>query len=84
MPEPMKPDWAELVREHLALPCTEDVVFELASHLEEIYGGACARGTSDTEALRIALEQVDDWQALTLAAGICKPHCGKPIDISTW
>jgi hypothetical protein len=64
MPERMKPDWAELVREHLAVPCPKDVVSELASHLEEVYADACARGTSDTEAVRIALEQVDDWQAL--------------------
>jgi hypothetical protein len=60
----MKPDWTELVREHLALPCTEDVISELASHLEEIYADACAQGESDTEAMSLALEQVDDWQAL--------------------
>jgi hypothetical protein len=64
MPEEMKPDWTEQVRERLALPCPEDVVCELASHLEEIYADACARGASDTEAVRIALEQVDDWQVL--------------------
>jgi len=64
MPERMKPDWTELVREHLAVPCMEDVVSELASHLEEIYDDARACGTSDSEAMRIALEQVDDWQAL--------------------
>jgi hypothetical protein len=69
----MKPDWAELVREHLALPCTEDVVSELASHLEEIYADACARGTSNTEAMMIALEQVDDWQAL--AGEIARTKC---------
>ena len=60
----MKPDWTKLVREHLSRACTEDVVSELASHLEETYADACARGTSDTEAMRIALEQVEDWQAL--------------------
>ena len=65
MPEPMKPDWGELVRERLALPCMEDVVSELASHLEEIYAEACAHGASHTEAIRTAFEQVDDWQALS-------------------
>ena len=64
MPEHMKPDWTKLVREHLALPCAEDAVFELATHLEEIYADACARGTSDTEAMKIAFKQVDDWRAL--------------------
>ncbi|HXW93964.1 MAG TPA: permease prefix domain 1-containing protein [Terriglobales bacterium] len=64
MPERMKPDWTELVRQRLALSCTNDVVSELASHLEETYADACARGTTDTEAIRIALEQVGDWQAL--------------------
>jgi len=62
MPEQM--NWTELVRERLALPCAEDVLSELASHLEEVYTDTCARGTSDTEAIRIALEQVDDWQTL--------------------
>jgi hypothetical protein len=74
MPERIKPDWAELVREHLALPCTEGVVSELASHLEEIYTDACGR-MSDTEALRIALEQVDDWQAR--AAEIARTKAGE-------
>jgi hypothetical protein len=74
MPERIKPDWAELVREHLALPCTEGVVSELASHLEEIYTDACARGMSDTEALRIALEQVDDWQALAAEIARTRPE----------
>jgi len=68
MPEQM--NWTELVRERLALPCAEDVLSELASHLEEVYTDTCARGTSDTEAIRIALEQVDDWQ--TLAGDIAR------------
>lgn len=64
MPEPMKPKWAELVRVRLPLRCPKDVVSELASHLEEVYADACASGTSDTEAVRIALEQVNNWPAL--------------------
>ena len=74
MPEPMKPDWPQMVRERLALSCTEDVVSELASHLEETYADECARGTSDTEAVRIALEQVGDWQALAGEIARTKPE----------
>lgn len=74
MRERMKPDWAALVREHLARPCAEDVVSELASHLEEIFVDACARGAADTEAMKIALEHVDDWQALAREIARTKPE----------
>jgi len=67
MPERMKPDWMQLVRERLAASrsCGHEVVAELAAHLEEVYEEALARGSSETEAMRIALQQVDDWQALS-------------------
>jgi hypothetical protein len=64
MPEPIKHDWTELVRQRFTLSCAEDVICELASHLEEIYADACASGISDAEAVRIALEHVHDWKAL--------------------
>lgn len=64
MPDRLNTNWAELVRERLGLDCTEEVVSELASHLEEIHGDARARGINDKEAIGIALEQVEDWQAL--------------------
>jgi|SRR5208283_1993 len=66
MPEPIKPDWMRLVRERLAgsRSCHQDVVAELAAHLEEVYEEARACRSSDTEAMRFALDQVDDWQVL--------------------
>ncbi len=66
MPEGMKLDWTQLVRESLAgsRSCSQDVVTELAAHLEEAYEEARARRSSETEALRLALEQVDDWHVL--------------------
>jgi len=66
MPEPVKPDWTKLVRERLGemRSCNQDVVTELAAHLEEVYEEACARRSNETEAMRFALEQVDDWQVL--------------------
>src|SRR5580704_18642670 len=66
MPERMKPDWMQLVRERLAASrsCHQDVVAELAAHLEEVYEDARTGTSSDAEAMRIAFAQVDDWQAL--------------------
>lgn len=66
MPESMNPDWAQLVRERLAgrRSCSQDVVAELAAHLEEVYEEARACGSSEVEATRLALAQVDDWHVL--------------------
>ncbi len=65
MPEPMKPDWMQIVRERLAGPrsCSQDVVAELAAHLEEVYEEARATRSSE-KATQLALEQVDDWEVL--------------------
>jgi len=73
-PEPVRPDWKQLVGERLAgtQSCSPEVVTELADHLEEVYEGARARGCSETEAERIALEQVNDWQALAAEIGRAK------------
>lgn len=71
MPEPTKPDWAEIVRDRLAgtRSCSQEVVAELAAHLEEVYEEARACPVSVTEAgakeaMQLALEQAGDWHVL--------------------
>jgi hypothetical protein len=66
MPERVKPDWMQLVRERVggSQPCSPDVVTELAAHLEEVYEEALACRSNETEAMQLALEQVDDWHVL--------------------
>lgn len=71
------PDWKELVRGRmrgLALPPAErdDVIRELAAHLEECYAQARSEGLNQDEAFNVAMEEipeVKDWQGL--AAAIC-------------
>lgn len=63
------PDWEKLVSDRLAQLALEkrerqEVVAELAGHLEEIYEGSRGKGASHGEAIRRALLQVDDWKKL--------------------
>jgi hypothetical protein len=63
------PDWKQIIREHLemlGLPpgeC-EDVVTELAAHLEETYADTCCRGLAPSAALEQSLQEVDNWRVL--------------------
>lgn len=64
------PDFAAIVRERLALTRVDpqheaDIRAELSAHLEDAYTDARAHGRSEDEAVRLALEQVADWPALT-------------------
>jgi hypothetical protein len=63
------PDWQKLVREQLAGSDLghqeeDEVVTELAGHLEEAFGSFCREGMSEQDATRRALAQVADWKAL--------------------
>ena len=63
------PDWEKLVSDRLAQLALEErerqeVIAELAGHLEEIYEGSRGKGASHDEAIRRALLQVDDWKKL--------------------
>ena len=63
------PDWCELVRSRLAGIALEphdreEVIAELAGHLEETYENLCAEGLSAEDAARRAFSQVDDWKDL--------------------
>lgn len=63
------PDWKKLIREKVAasgfrrrLP--DDVLAELANHLEEAFEAAPARGMSEADAIEFALQEVADWRVL--------------------
>jgi hypothetical protein len=63
------PDWEKLVREQLAgldlgHQEEDEVVAELAGHLEEAFESFCREGISEQDATRCALTQVADWNAL--------------------
>jgi len=62
------PDWKSLVRErlepHQPLAHREEVVAELAAHLEECYAQARSEGLPDHAAVELTLKQVEDWQVL--------------------
>ncbi len=64
-----EPDWGKLVREHMGpldLPCDiqENVVNELAAHLQETYEAARSQRIREEEALELALQEVEDWNVL--------------------
>ena len=61
------PDWVQIVGQglgHMKLPREErdEVIAELAAHLEQCYGDLCAAGSPDPEGYTLA--QVSDWGAL--------------------
>lgn len=61
------PDWNKLVREHLQpyqAPHREEVVTELAAHLEETYEAARSQGLTESAALELTLQEVCDWRVL--------------------
>jgi len=68
-------DWRRRIREYLdarELPAAmrEEVVYELAAHLEESYEQARWRGLDEAAAAEAALNEVEDWRGL--AADICR------------
>ena len=71
------PDWKRLVRERIAPSAPpasvhEDVVRELAAHLEETYEAARSRNLNEPAAIHLALQEVADWHALAAAI-----HCAE-------
>lgn len=69
MPDGKKPDWKTIVSERMpSLPMPpdveEDVIAELACHLEETYANARSRGLTAAAAVEIALQEVNDWPDL--------------------
>jgi hypothetical protein len=74
VPDDKNHNWVETVRRRMAgaLPpsAREDVIAELAAHLEEAYNEARRRGLSEPGAFHMALNHVTDWD--TLANDICR------------
>jgi len=63
------PDWKKLARKRLFRSglrhgTREDVVTELATHLDETYEQALSKGLTQTAAIKIALQEVEDWSVL--------------------
>ena len=63
------PDWEKLVQERLAQLALDEgerqeVIAELAGHLEEVFESLCRRGISEDEATRRSLAEVADWKIL--------------------
>jgi hypothetical protein len=70
MPDWNKPDWRKIIRERLSAPnspCTlkEEVIAELAAHLEETYEDARSRNLDEPGAMKIAMQEVTDWRVLS-------------------
>jgi hypothetical protein len=68
------PDWKKLVREGVRkyleacdLPSAtrEDVIVELAAHLEETYAEARSEGLTEAAAIELTLQEVEDWVVLS-------------------
>jgi hypothetical protein len=73
-------DWQQIAREGMescSLPTEyrDEVLTELATHLEETYTEACVRGRSHEEAVALALREVEDWKVLRET--ICRAKSGE-------
>jgi hypothetical protein len=63
------PDWKKIVSENMSalnLPsgAREEVIAELALHMEETYESVRARGLSNSAAMEQTLQEVGNWRAL--------------------
>jgi hypothetical protein len=63
------PDWNRLIFERmgtstLSREVRDEVVAELATHLEELYQACRAQGANESQAIETALSQAADWQEL--------------------
>jgi hypothetical protein len=63
-------DWRRRVRKRLEacdLPATtrDDIIAELADHLEASYEAALSQGSTENAAVAIALQEVKDWRVLS-------------------
>jgi hypothetical protein len=68
-------DWRKFVREHLAtqaLNACEEIVEELAAHLQEIYEEGLARGLNNDAARQLAIEEVEDWNIFARNISLAK------------
>ena len=73
------PDWKRLVRKRMASvsmspAAQQQVIAELAMHLEETYEHAHSTGMTQRAAIRVALQEVDDWRTLAADISRAKPQ----------
>ena len=66
------PDWSAFIGERLGRDAESAVVSELASHLEEVYEEARARGSSHAASIERALQEVKDWRVLATQIRLAK------------
>lgn len=69
------PDWNRFVRrrmQRLTSAAREDVVAELAHHLEQTFEQACATGLTKRAAIRVTLQEVQGWNVLVAEIGSAK------------
>src|ERR1700722_20532574 len=76
------PDWKKLVEERLGslnLPpsAKQEIVAELAAHLEDVYEAAQARGLDATASLELALQEIQDGPVLL--ANIHRAHAEEDL-----
>ncbi len=69
MPNDFRKDWTVLVEQQLCslnLPANQknEVIAELAAHLEDIYDQQIQNGLSESEARKQAMDEVVQWRAL--------------------
>ncbi len=77
------PDWKKHIRDHLPLEgfrgeVEEELVEELACHLEDTWRDALARGAGDDEATARALAEIEDWEALARDARRTRRNAAAP------
>jgi hypothetical protein len=63
------PSWREIIRPKLAplgldTKREEDIITELADHLEDLYAESVCQGKSEADAVRFVLSTVADWDEL--------------------
>jgi len=80
------PNWQQHVRERLgalgiAPQLEEEVVVELAGHLEDRRTSAVNNGMTEPEAIAMALEEVPDWVALNQEVSAAKKE--NPMSVHT-
>jgi hypothetical protein len=80
-------DWKKLVEErlsalNLAPEDKEDVIAELAAHLQEACEEANPHSLNEAETIHLVLEQIDDWNVLTAQISRAKSKEG-PMNART-
>ena len=81
------PDWNRLIAERmgtlaLSPEMRQEVIAELATHLEDVYQNCRARGVNESQAIEIALGQAADWQELACEISTAKNEEGGMNDRS--